>query len=148
MYKNILLATDGSELGAKAVSHGLALAKLVGARVVVLTVTAPWSNLDMAEAARRGLPDPAGQFDAIAAASARQILDGAAQQAKELDVSCDLVHVRNRYPAEGIISTVNDKNCDLIVMGSRGLRGISRILLGSQTYEVLAHCRVPALIVH
>ena len=50
-------------------------------------------------------------------------------------------------PREGIVATAKEKGCDLIVMASHGRRGVSRLLLGSQAYEVLTHCSVPALIV-
>ena len=147
MYQHILIATDGSELATKALAHGLELAKRVGAQVTVVTVTESWSPFDMAQEAREGRPDPIGQFESIAAKAANRILADAAQRAKALGVSADCVHVKDRYPAEGIMSAANDKQCDLIVMGSRGLRGISRLLLGSQAYEVLTHCRVPSLVV-
>jgi nucleotide-binding universal stress UspA family protein len=55
--------------------------------------------------------------------------------------------VKDQHPAEGIIKTAKDKGSDLIVMGSHGRRGFSRGLLGSQSYEVLTLCTVPALIV-
>jgi len=147
MYQHILIATDGSELATKALEHGLALAKRDGARVTIVTVTELWSPFNMAQGAREHRPDPVGQFEAIAAAAAKHILDSAARKAEALGISCNFVHVKDRYPAEGIISTANDAGCDLIVMGSRGQRGMSRLLLGSQAYEVLTHCRVPALIV-
>jgi nucleotide-binding universal stress UspA family protein len=147
MYRHILIATDGSELGTKALEHGLGLAKRDGARVTIVTVTEPWSPFDMAQEMREGRPDPVGQFEAVAAAAAKHVLDGAAQNAGAVGVSCDFVHVMDRHPADGIVSTANHRGCDLIVMGSRGRRGISRLLLGSQAYEVLTHCRVPALIV-
>ncbi len=147
MYKHILIATDGSELATKAVEHGLALAKLAGARVTIVTVTEQWSSFDVAQDALQGRSDPIGQFEAIMADNAKRILDAAAQGAKTRGVACELVHVSDQHPAEGIIATAADKDCDLIVMASHGRRGISRLLLGSQAYEVLTHCRVPALIV-
>jgi nucleotide-binding universal stress UspA family protein len=147
MYEHILIATDGSESGTKALEHGLSLAKCDGARVTVVTVTEPWSPFDMAREARERKPDPVGQFEAVAAAVAKHVLEDAAQKAEALGVLCDFVHVTDRHPADGIISTANQRGCDLIVTGSRGRRGMSRLLLGSQAYEVLTHCRVPALIV-
>jgi nucleotide-binding universal stress UspA family protein len=45
--------------------------------------------------------------------------------------------VKDQHPAEGIVATAKDKGRDLIVMASHGRRGISRLLLGSQAYEVL-----------
>jgi nucleotide-binding universal stress UspA family protein len=147
MYKHILIATDGSALATKALEHGLALAQCFSARVTIVTVTEQWSAFDMAQEAREGRPDPIGQFEAIAAAAAKRILDGAIERGSALGIACDRIHIKDQYPAEGIIATAKDQECDLIVMGSRGRRGISRLLLGSQAYEVLTHCMVPALIV-
>jgi nucleotide-binding universal stress UspA family protein len=147
MYKHILIATDGSALATKALEHGLALAQCFSAHVTIVTVTEQWSAFDMAQEAREGRHDPIGQFEAIAAAAAKRILDGAIERGSALGVACDRIHIKDQYPAEGIIATAKDQECDLIVMGSRGRRGISRLLLGSQAYEVLTHCMVPALIV-
>lgn len=147
MYKHILLATDGSELATKALEHGFALAKLGGARVTVVTVTESWSAFEMAQEARAGRRDPIGEFDAAAATAANRILDAAGKRANALEVACQCLHVKDQRPAEGIMSTARNQECDLIVMGSHGRRGISRILLGSQAYEVLTLCKVPALIV-
>jgi len=147
MYKNILIATDGSDLATKAVEHGLALAKREDAKVTIVTVTEQWSVLEMAQQAREGRPDPVRQFEAIAAQAATRILDAAAERAKAIGVAADRLHVKDKLPAEGIIDAAKDKGCDLIVMASHGRRGVSRLLLGSQAYEVLTHCTVPALIV-
>ena len=147
MYKHILIATDGSELAGRAVAHGLGLAKEVKAPVTLVTVTQPWSAFDMAHKAREGNRDPMHQFEEIAAASARAILDAARQKAQMAGVACELVHVPGQHPAEGIIATAEKTGCDLIVMASHGRRAVGRLLLGSQAVEVLAHSKVPALIV-
>ena len=147
MYKHILIATDGSALANQAVEHGLALAKQDKARVTVITVTELWSATDIAHEVRQGRPDPIGRYEEVEAAAAKKILDRAAQRATAHGLSCDLVHVKGQHPAEGIIVTANDKGCDLIVMASHGRRGVSRLMLGSKAYEVLSHCKVPALIV-
>lgn len=147
MYQHILIATDGSDLATKALEHGFGLAKRDGASVTVVTVTEPWSPFDMVRQTREGQPDPVGQFEAVAAAVAKQVLERAEQKAEAFGVSCDFVHVTDRHPADGIISAANDRRCDLIVMGSRGRRGLSRILLGNTAYEVLTHCHLSVLIV-
>ena len=147
MYKKILIATDGSQLATKALEHGLALAKRDNAPVTVVTVTEPWPVLEMAQRAREGRADPVGQFEAVAADAANRVLNDAAQRAGAAGVACDRVHVKDQRPAEGIIATAKDKGSDLIVMASHGRRGISRMWLGSQAYEVLAHSSVPVLIV-
>ena len=147
MYKHILIATDGSALATEALESGLTLAHSFGARVTIVTVTEQWSAFDMAQEAREHRPDPIGQYEAIAAAAAKRILDAALERGKALGIECDPIHIKDQYPAEGIIATAKDRECDLIVMGSRGRRGIARLLLGSQAYEVLTHCTVPALVV-
>lgn len=147
MYKHILIATDGSELATKALEHGLALAKRDNAQITVVTVTEPWSPLDVAHEVRQGRPDPVGHFEEIAAAAAKRILDGAVQRANAHGVTCNVIHMKDQHPAEGIVAVAKDKGCDLIVMASHGRRGVSRLMLGSQAHEVLTHCTIPALIV-
>jgi nucleotide-binding universal stress UspA family protein len=147
MYQNILVATDGSALATKALEHGVNLAKRENAKVTVVTVTELWSAFDVAHDVRQGQPDPIGHYERLAASNASRILDGALQHCKAYGVSCDPIHVNDQHPAEGIITTAKDKGCDLIVMASHGRRGVSRLLLGSQTHEVLTHCKVPVLVV-
>ena len=147
MYKHILIATDGSDLATQAVDHGFALAKQCNAEVTIVTVTELWSAADIAHEVRQGRRDPIGRFEELAEVSAEKILDRARQRGNALGVGCNVVHVNDQHPAEGIIQTANDKGCDLIVMASHGRRGISRVLLGSKAYEVLSHCKVPTLIV-
>lgn len=150
MYKHILVGTEGSELGDRALAHGFALAKEEGAKVTVVTVTEPWSAVDLAlEATKRNSPNPnpVKQFEDMAAGAARRILDAASEKAKGMGVDCDVIHVPNKLAGEGIIDVAQKTGCDLIVMASHGRRGIDRLLLGSQAYEVLTHCKVPALIV-
>lgn len=147
MYRRILIATDGSALANKAVEHGVTLAKALNASVIVVTVTEAWSALDMGRAARHGDLNPIAQYEEITAAAAKEALDGAAKIAKAQGVACELMHVRDQHPAQGIITTAANKECDLIVMASHGRRGVGRVLLGSQANEVLTHSKVPALIV-
>jgi nucleotide-binding universal stress UspA family protein len=148
MYQHILIATDGSEPAGRALAHGLALAKEAKASVTVVTVTQLWSALDMAHKARADRNrNPVEQFEKMAAASAKVILDAAAQKAKTAGVACQVVHVPDQHPAEGILAIVAKQGCDLIVMGSHGRRAMGRLLLGSQVNEVLAYSKVPLLVV-
>ena len=147
MYRNILISTDGSELAGKAVEHGVMLARKIGASVTFVTVTEMWSALEMAAAVDRGTPNPMKIFEEMAAESAQDILAAAKTVAQDAGVDCQTLHVRDRAPAEGIIATADEKGCDLIVMASHGRRGLNRLLLGSQTTEVLAYAKVPVLVV-
>ena len=146
MYKKILIPTDGSELANKGVAHGLDLAKAVGASVVLVSVTEIWSGLDMASKVETGKQNPVELFEAAADRTADEILAAAATMAGTAGVAFETIHVRDREPAVGIMETADMQDCDLIVMASHGRRGLGRMLLGSQTAEVLAFSKVPVLV--
>jgi nucleotide-binding universal stress UspA family protein len=61
-------------------------------------------------------------------------------------VSCEIVHAEHEHPYKAIIDTATDRGCDLIVMASHGRRGISAIVLGSETVKVLTHSAIPVLV--
>jgi nucleotide-binding universal stress UspA family protein len=147
MYRNILIATDGSDLAAKAVDHGVMLAKGTGASVVFVTVTKIWSAIEMGAEASQAISNPVEKYEEIAAKSAQKILAAAKTAAQSASIEYETLHVPDRAPAEGIIATANEKGCDLIVMASHGRRGLNRLVLGSQTVEVLAYSKVPVLVV-
>jgi len=146
MYRNILIATDGSDLAGKAVDHGVMLAKGTEASVVFVTVTENWSAIAMGAESTQGMSNPIESYEAIAAKRAQNILAAAKTAAEDAGIECETVHVPDQPPAEGIIETANEKGCDLIVMASHGRRGLNRLVLGSQTTEVLACSKVPVLV--
>jgi nucleotide-binding universal stress UspA family protein len=146
MFKHILIATDGSELARKAETTGLTLARELKAQATTVTVTEPWDALSMAALADRGLPNPVADYDAAVAASANRVLWGVTETAKKVGVDCATVHAKDKYPADGIIDTAKERGCDLIVMASHGRRGISRMLLGSQTTKVATLSTIPVLV--
>ena len=146
MYKRILIATDGSELADRAVIHGLLLAESVGATVILLTVTEVWSALLMSSDIERGNLEAVEAYEDAETRSAEMILEGAKERANSVGMDCEIRHVRDRKPAEGILETAELEDCDLIVMASHGRRGLGRMLLGSQTAEVLAYSKVPVLV--
>lgn len=147
MYRKILIATDGSELAGKAVDHGIMLAKGTGASVIFVTVTEIWSAIEMAaDATNKGVSNSLEKYEEMAASAAQRILAAAKTAAQRAGVECDVIHVRDSAPAEGIIATANEKGCDLIVMASHGRRGLNRIVLGSQTVEVLSYSKIPVLV--
>lgn len=147
MYKHILIATDGSELATKGVEHGLALAGPLGARVLVLTVTQPLSPQVARAALAGGVDDPVIRYDQQIDESMKKRFEPIEQQASARGVAIDLMHEIDDFPAEAIVRTARLKDCDLIVMSSHGRRGAARLLLGSQTTEVLAHTSIPVLVV-
>ena len=147
MYSKILLATDGSELAGEAVEHGLRLAKSVGATVVIVTVTEFWSPLEMADDVQAGILEPIQLYEDAVARTAKAILEDATKRAASTRVVSETRHVKDRKPAEGIMNTAELEECDLIVMATHGHRGLQRMLLGSQTAEVIALSKRPVLVI-
>lgn len=144
MYAHILIATDGSPVGDKAISHGLALAKALGAKVTLVKVTEMWSALDVAG---RDALAKIETYEQAAKKAADDILARAAVSAKAVGVAFETAHIADRAPYDGIISAADERNCDLIVMGSHGRRGLGKLLLGSQAQNVLTHTTRPVLVV-
>lgn len=146
MYSNILIAIDASELAARGLDHGLRLAKALGAKVVVATVTEHWlPTMD-----QFGVPvgfDEFPQYDEKMAEFAKSVLDKAKAAASTLGVEAEFVHQPNSHPSDGILDVAKARGSDLIVMASHGHHGIRRVLLGSQASEVLGHSDVPVLVV-
>ena len=147
MYKKILIATDGSELATRGVSHGLELAKSLSLPVTIVTTTEMWSMFEMISEAERRNINPIEQYENNATKVAEKMLAAAEESAKNLGVSCECVHVADRDPADGILETAASKGCDLIVMASHGRRGVRQVFLGSVASEVLAKSKLPVLIV-
>ena len=148
MYRNILIATDGSKLAEKAVSHGVSLAKSVGAKVTALIVEAPFNVFNVPESQIRQMSEAFAQHSKHAKQHAAQALNHVADAAKAADVPCETVQLEHEQPYRAIIKTAEDKSCDVIVMASHGRSGISAVLLGSVTNKVMTHTNSPVLVCH
>jgi nucleotide-binding universal stress UspA family protein len=149
MYANILMSTDGSDVARKGVEYGITLAKALSAKATVITVTEPLP-IDYGSGFASGwIPsqEEVDRFDAACKEGAGKVLDEARVMAEQVGISAELLHVPNAHPATAIIETAKSRGCDLIVMASHGRRGLTKLLLGSQTSEVLANGSVPVLVV-
>jgi nucleotide-binding universal stress UspA family protein len=142
LYSNILIPTDGSELAGNAVDHGIELAKKLGAKVTILTVTVPFRLFSVEGAMTEAPPG----YDTRGKEMAEKILASAAARAKSAGVPVETVQVEDDSPYQAIIDTAESKGADLIVMSSHGRRGVSALILGSETAKVLTHCKIPVLV--
>lgn len=147
MYGHILIATDGSELADKGVEQGFALARALGARVTVLSVTEPLSWRMRQAAINAGVEDPAGRYDQTIEDEMRKHFTALGRQAAEKGIEVELAHEIDAHPAEAIARAAEREKCDLIVMSSHGRRGVRRFVLGSQTAEVAATTTIPLLVI-
>ncbi len=147
MYARILIASDGSELADRALQHGLQLAKLMGSEVTIVTVTEPVTIVGGGYASvAGGVIDPVPELVEAQENAARELLARAATKAAEQGVTAKTILVDNSFAAEGIVETAKSIGAELIIMGSHGRRGLNRLLLGSQTNNVLAHTTTPVLV--
>ncbi|MCA1395816.1 universal stress protein [Bradyrhizobium sp. BRP56] len=140
MYRHVLIPTDGSELAEQGVKHGLALAKSVGAKVSVIFVVEPLSEIG------GRYRDLLARFAEIRKEEATSALDRAAHAAREAGVPCETSQAESGQPHQAIIAAAADKGCDLIVMSSHGRSGLSKLLIGSVTNKVLTQAKTPVLV--
>jgi nucleotide-binding universal stress UspA family protein len=143
MYKHILIPTDGSELSKKAIQHGIALAKAVNAKIMAITVSTPFHTM----AVEPGMvSDTSESYAKRIIEITTKYLDVVKSAAAASGVTCDVVHVEHEHPYQAIINTAKNNGCDLVVMASHGRRGVSAIVLGSETVKVLTHSAIPVLV--
>ena len=102
MYTDILIPTDGSELAGKAVQHGIALAKRIGAKITVLTVLPPFHVLTTDT---QMLEDTPTSYQARIQEHAEKTLGAVARAAQAAGVPCEMVHVEQEHPYQAIIDT-------------------------------------------
>ncbi|WP_407520350.1 universal stress protein [Methylobacterium oryzisoli] len=141
MYQHILVPTDGTPLSTLAVKKAVSLARSVGAKVTVLTVVHRLPAMALG-----GSYTYMDEFWRHAQAEAERRLGEAEEEAKRDGVSCEVAKVEDRQPYEAIIETAEARGCDLIVMASHGRRGISALVIGSETMKVLTHSKLPVLV--
>jgi len=142
MFKKILLPTDGSELSFKAIQGGIEFAKSLKAGVVGMTVVEPYSYSNLSEYRPESLDDYEQRMMKMAADRLGKVADAA----KRASVPIETVTTQSFSPYEAIIETAKDKGCDVIFMASHGRRGLSAVLLGSETQKVLTHSTIPVMV--
>jgi nucleotide-binding universal stress UspA family protein len=117
------------------------------AKVTVITVTESLPPIYYGLTRLTPSNEDLDSFDAVCKEFASKVLDEARAMAEQSGISAELLHVSNEHPATAIIETAKARGCDLIVMASHGRDVLRKLLLGSQTSEVLASGTVPVLVV-
>lgn len=147
MYAHILIPTDGSEVAQTGINQGLALAKKHGSKVTAVTVTEPLGG-QFAFASDLWAPSESeiAAYDDAQNKIAERILAQVKAKAENLGVAIETIHVPWRLAARALVETAEAKGCTLIVMSSHGRTGFGRVMLGSQTAEVLATTKLPVLV--
>lgn len=145
MYKRILVAADTSPLSKKAVTHAIGLAASTGAELVILTVTQRYPVTYMEGAIAFQAVDIA-KIEKEWAEQGRALVDRYTQQAEAKGVTARAAVAKSDLVAESIIAAAGKHKVDLIVMASHGRKGLKRLLMGSETLNVLTHSTTPVLV--
>ena len=146
MFKHILVSTDGSPLSGKAIRAAVRLARATGARVTGAYVTAPFVAPAYSEGAMYAPMMSAKRYKELCGRESRKALAAVEIEARTAGVESGAVTMVAGNPWQGILRAARSKNCDLIVMASHGPRGLSGLLLGSETNKVLTHSKIPVLV--
>jgi nucleotide-binding universal stress UspA family protein len=143
MFKHILIPTDGSDLSRKAVLYGVQLAKASGAKVTGLTIAEPYRVASM-DAVLVSIGED--EYDEESRRISNRALEQVTMAAEAAGVPCETIREVHDQPYRAIVDAAHALSSDLIVMASHGRRGISALLLGSETVKVLTHSTVPVLV--
>jgi len=145
MFKKILVPTDGSAPARRAIKQAVRLAREQKARVIGFYVGPPWQLPVYGEYMPPEVLSPKEHARAVKKTAARH-LAAVKQAAAAAGVRSSCYFVMGEHPYDEIVKAARRNRCDLIVIASHGRRGISRLLLGSETSKVLAHAEIPVLI--
>jgi len=143
MFKRILVPTDGSEITQKAVATAISLAKALGATLYTLSVKEPFPYSAISEMQ----PVPPQEFFDAQERIASERVNAVREACKAASQVCEAHTVEAVHPWEAIIEHAKANDCELIVMSSHGRRGVTALLLGSETQKVLTHSAIPVLVV-
>jgi nucleotide-binding universal stress UspA family protein len=147
MYKHILIATDGSALAAKGVKAGVKLARALGARITAVSVAQPYLAAVYSDTSMYMTPAAVADYDKASNAQAKKALAGVQRAAAAAGVRCTVRVENELQPWQGILKAARKAGCDALVMASHGRGGLGGAILGSQTSRVLAHSKLPVLVI-
>jgi len=145
MFKHILVPTDGSKLSVKTVKQAVKFAKAVGAKITGIYATSEFGSTYYGDGYILRAPSAKAHAESTEK-QARLCLSAIEVEAQVEKVPCELMHVVSDSPYEAIIDAAKKKKCDLIFMASHGRRGLSALVLGSETHKVLIHSKIPVLV--
>lgn len=145
MFKHILLPTDGSQFSLQTAERAISFAREAGAKITLFHAKSEFPVSFLGEG---GLIDPftPESFAEMVEQQARSYLEPIEEKCRAAGVDCVTLTITSHSPAQAIIDAATEAGCDLIFMASHGRRGLSSLLLGSETNRVLTHTRIPVLV--
>ena len=146
MYKKILLPIDGSDISAQTANSGISFARQIGAEIVVLNVTQPFSTLVGFDGVAASYAISDTDYEEAARREAEEYLKPVMDRAETAGVKANSVIVSNYNVADGVVEAAKDHGCDLIYIATHGRSGLSRLLLGSVTSKVIQLAPISVLV--
>ena len=146
MYKKILLPIDGSDISAQTANSGISFARQIGAEIVVLNVTQPFSTFVGFDGVAASYAISDTDYEELARKEAEEYLKPVLDRAETAGVKATSSIVSNYNVADGIVEAAKDNGCDLIYIATHGRSGLSRLLLGSVTTKVIQLAPVSVLV--
>jgi nucleotide-binding universal stress UspA family protein len=144
MFASIVVGTDGSETAHEAVSQAVALARLLGARLDIVSAYEPVPAGRLREEAQQ-VPEDL-QWIVNPREDVAATLRAAAQESQAAGVPTE-TYARQGDPADAILDVAEERGADLIVVGNKGMTGAKRFLLGSVPNKVSHHAPCSVLII-
>ena len=146
MYKHVLVATDGSKLSGRAVAHAIDLAQALGAKLTAFYASPDYPMPAYADGVVYE-PVSRKEYAALCKKEADKILNPVKLKAESAGLEFTAMHAISPSPWEAILAAARKQKCEAIVMASHGRRGVSALLLGSETQKVLTHSKLPVIVV-
>jgi len=144
MFTHILIPIDDDPGSRHAIKLGVALAKKIDARVTGFHAMTEFNPAGIVEEL---LEPPPEELRALAQAHADKLFAPLQHEAELAGIECDTIAIRSDQPHAAIVAAAQGVRCDLIVMASHGRHGIAKLVLGSQTQQVLNHTGISVLVV-
>ena len=143
MFNHILVPIDGSNTAQLAVDKAIGLAKAFGSRVTTIFVIDPYPFTGV------GTDFSYGQAEYLnaATAEANAAIKAARAQFEAAGIAVDSSVVEAHATWRGVVQAAESMKADLIVMGSHGRSGLEKLVLGSETQQVLSHSKLSVLVV-
>lgn len=146
MYKKILLPIDGSDISSQAANSGISFARQIGAEIVVLNVTQPFSSLVGFDGVAASYAISDTDYEEAARKEAQEYLQPVLDRAATAGVKATSAIASNYNVADGVVAAAKEHDCDLIYIATHGRSGLSRLLLGSVTTKVIQLAPVSVLV--
>ena len=145
MFERILVAVDGSDRALAGLKLAIGIQRHCGSKLLILCVYRHHSLLEASMSMVR--PDEPESPDVAMREFAGSVVENAKAFAAEHGAKDIRGFIKSGPPARTIVNFAEDKDANLIVLGSRGLGDIEGYLLGSVSHKVTSLAKCPVLVV-